>query len=250
MINETQMLATKRKFRRFELPFGVKFKPTYGARDYFPGVISDLSCEGLGLTADDFNFIKYEYLELLIDLPGAERPVCLFGDILWKKKNGKNCAAGIKFRMKDKDMLENAMHNICLYADIPVHDMYSRDSDYIMSPENIKTRDNNLAFSNKLGLIKQYNENGTKCRVTFRLLREDAKDPQSVTIVGDFNSWEAFESPMSRLKNGDFVITLELNAPRSYRFKYLIDGLRWENDPYADRFVRNNYGTKDSVVIV
>jgi len=250
MINETQLLATKRKFRRFYLPLGVRFKPTYGARDYFTGVISNLSCEGLGLTADDFSFIKYEYLELIVDLPGAERPVSVFGDILWKKKNGKSCAAGIKFRMKDRGMLEDAIHNICLYADIPVHDMYSSDSDYLMSSENKKTRDNKLAFSNKLGLIKQYNENRTKCRVTFRLLREDAKDPQNVAIVGDFNNWEVFESPMSRLKNGDFVVTLELHAPGDYRFKYLIDGLRWENDPYADRFVRNNYGSKDSVVIV
>jgi len=250
MINEMHVLATKRKYRRFDLSLGVKFKPTYGARDYFTGFISDLSCEGLGLTADDFNFIKYEYLELIIDLPGAERPVSVFGDILWKKKNGKRCAAGIKFRMKDNDMLEDAIHNICLYADIPLHDMYSRDSDYVVSPENRKNSDNNLAFSNKLGFIKQYNENRTKCKVTFRLLREDAKNSQYVTIVGDFNNWEEFESPMSRLKNGDFMITLELNAPRDYRFKYLIDGLRWENDPYADRFVRNDYGTKDSVVIV
>jgi hypothetical protein len=250
MINETHLTTTRRKFRRSDLPLEVKFKPTYGAKDYYSGVISDLSCEGLGLTADDFKFIKYEYLELIIDLPGAERPVSLFGDILWKKQNGRRCAAGIKFRMKDKGMQEDAIHNICLYTDIPVHDMYSRDSDYVMPPENKKTSDNNLALSNKLGFIKQYNKNRTKCKVTFRLLREDAKNSQSVTIVGDFNNWEAFESPMSRLKNGDFAITLELNAPREYRFKYLIDGLRWENDPYADRFVRNNYGSKDSVVIV
>jgi len=250
MINETQVLGTKRTFRRFDLPLRVKFKPTYGARDYSTGSISNLSCEGLGLTADDFNFIKYEYLELIIDLPGAERPVCLFGDILWKKQDGTRCAAGIKFRMKDRGILEDAIRNICLYADIPVHDMYSSDSDYIISPENKKTRGDNLVFSNKLGFIKQYNENRTKCRVTFRLLREDAKGPQNVAIVGDFNNWEVFESPMSRLKNGDFVVTLELNAPGDYRFKYLIDGLRWENDPYADKFVRNNYGSKDSVVIV
>jgi hypothetical protein len=244
------LLETKRKFRRFDLPLGVKFKPTYGAKDYFTGVAANLSCEGLGLDADDFKFIMYENLELIIGLPGSEGPVSLFGDILWKRQNGKRCFAGIKFRMKDKNMQGDAIKRIFSYSNIPAHDMFSIDPDYIIYKETKKIPQKPVEASNKLGFIKQYNEDRTKCKVTFRLLREAAKNSQTVTIAGDFNNWELYKSPMTRLQNGDFVITLDLDSGNSYRFRYLIDRHRWENDLYADRFVRNKYGFKDSVVIV
>ncbi len=35
---------------------------------------------------------------------------------------------------------------------------------------------------------------------------------------------------MRVLKNGDFSATLSLEAGKSYRFRYLLDGKRWEND--------------------
>lgn len=244
------MLKTKRKFRRFDLPLGVRFKPTYGAKDYFTGIASDLSCKGLGLTADDFKFIMYEYLELIIGLPGGEGTVSLFGDILWKKQNGKRCSAGIKFRMKDKSMEENVLRKIFSYTNIPVQDVYSNDPDYTFHKDTQKIFLKPLRLPDKLGFIKQYNKDRSKCKVTFRLLRETAKNSQSVTIVGDFNNWEASISPMTRLQNGDFVITLDLDCGRSYRFRYLIDSHYWENDLYADRFVKNDHGSKDSVVVV
>jgi hypothetical protein len=243
------MLKTRRKFRRFDLSIGVKFKPTYGAKDYCSGLTTNLSCEGLGLEADDFKFIMYENLELLVELPG-EGPVSLFGDIVWKKQNGKKCSAGIKFRMKDKGMQEEAIRKIFSYSNIPAHNMFDSDPDYIINEDAVSEQAGPPEPPCKLGFIKQYHEGGKKCKVTFRLLRETAKNPQSVTLVGDFNNWDVSISPMTRLANGDFVITLDLDSRRTYRFKYLIDGQRWENDIYADIFIRNNYGSKDSVVIV
>jgi len=242
------MLKTKRKFKRFDLPLGLKFKPTYGAKDYFTGIATNLSSAGLGLTADDFKFIMYEYLELIIRLPGGEGHVSLFGDILWKKQNGKRCSAGIKFRMKDKVMQENALKNIFSYTSIPAQDIYSNDPDFHMDTQKILFKP--LRLPDKLGFIKQYNEDRSKCKITFRLLRETAKNSQTVTIVGDFNNWEISKSPMTRLQNGDFVITLDLDCGRSYRFRYLMDSHHWENDLYADRFVKNDHGSKDSVVFV
>jgi hypothetical protein len=37
---------------------------------------------------------------------------------------------------------------------------------------------------------------------------------------------------------------------RAYRFRYLLDGVRWENDWHADDYVLNVHGSHDSVVIV
>jgi len=240
------MQKSRRKFTRSEAPLAVKFRPTYGATDYFMGAVKNLSCEGLRLDAHDFRFILYEHLELIIDIRDNGGPVSLFGDIIWKKQNGKRCLAGIKFRMKDKQLQEEAVRKIFSFSHIPSDRMYSNDADYHIHEE----QDMQSMPPYKLGFIKLYNENGATCRVTFRLLRDMAKNADIVTIVGDFNDWDPARSSMTRLKNGDFVITIDLNSRREYRFRYLIDGHRWENDRYADKFVKNRFGAKDSIVIV
>jgi hypothetical protein len=43
---------------------------------------------------------------------------------------------------------------------------------------------------------------------------------------------------------------LELDAGRAYRFRYVIDGWKFENDWFADRYEPNPYGGEDSVVDV
>ena len=55
---------------------------------------------------------------------------------------------------------------------------------------------------------------------------------------------------MIRLKSGDFKVTLNLDAHREYRFKYLIDDDRWENDWCADRYVPNEHGSDDSLLVL
>ena len=41
---------------------------------------------------------------------------------------------------------------------------------------------------------------------------------------------------------------MELAAGRRWRFRYLLDGARWENDWAADDYVANEFGGEDSVV--
>ncbi len=53
---------------------------------------------------------------------------------------------------------------------------------------------------------------------------------------------------MKRKKDGRFSIALNLEGGREYRFRYYLDGSRWENDPDCDRLVPNIFGTQDSVV--
>ena len=92
---------------------------------------------------------------------------------------------------------------------------------------------------------KSYAASNSNCRVTFRL--PEQVDAQAVTIVGDFNNWDVNSHPMRRLKNGSFSKTLSLK-PGDYRFRYLLDGVRWENDWAADSYVANGYGGEDSLV--
>jgi hypothetical protein len=252
------MLESRRKYKRHELPLGAKFRPTYGAEDYFAGVTTNLSCEGLGLEAHDFRFIMYENLELIVELPESNSSAALYGDVVWKKQAGKRCLAGIKLVMKNKDMQKEEIEKILTHSQIPLASIYSPDSDHIIHD---KTGQVSLTeatgpgwlsseLPDKLGVIKQYYEDRSRCRVTFRLLKEAAGDPQNVTIVGDFNDWDSSRSPMTRLENGDFIITMDLESNREYKFRYLINGRRWEIDLYADKFSRNDSGIKSSVVIV
>jgi len=97
---------------------------------------------------------------------------------------------------------------------------------------------------------KQYLKSNHACRVTFRLPKEAAQGAKHVMVVGDFNGWDTNVSPMKRIKTGDFKLTMNLPCNREYRFRYLIDGNQWENDWCADKYVPNNFGCNDSVVIV
>jgi hypothetical protein len=99
-----------------------------------------------------------------------------------------------------------------------------------------------------LGIRKEYPKSHKMCRATFRLPREAAPKARKVTIVGDFNDWDKETTLLKKLENGDFTITLELDLGKEYRFRYLIDGNRWENDWCADKYVKNPYGVEDSVV--
>jgi 1,4-alpha-glucan branching enzyme len=80
---------------------------------------------------------------------------------------------------------------------------------------------------------------------TFRL---DVKlDVERASVVGEFNDWSVTANPMVRNETG-FETQIPLMPGRSYRYRYLLDGERWENDWTADAYVPNNYGSEDSVI--
>jgi 1,4-alpha-glucan branching enzyme len=99
-----------------------------------------------------------------------------------------------------------------------------------------------------LGIRKEYTKSHKMCCATFRLPGEAAPKARKVTIVGDFNNWDREATPLKKLENGDFTITLDLDPGKEYRFRYLIDGKMWENDWRADKYVKSPYGVEDSVV--
>jgi hypothetical protein len=100
------------------------------------------------------------------------------------------------------------------------------------------------------GIRKKFLTTGPVCRVTLTLPKEAAYEAETVCVVGEFNNWSPDAAPMKRRTNGDFCITLDLEKGRSYRFRYLIDGCKFENDWRADRYQSNPYGSEDSVVEV
>jgi 1,4-alpha-glucan branching enzyme len=95
-------------------------------------------------------------------------------------------------------------------------------------------------------LKKNFTKTGSKCRVTFDLPGEVGA--KRVALCGEFNEWKPKAHRMKQRKDGSFSITLSLPAGQSYRFKYLVDGKRWENDWSADAYVPNSFGSEDSLL--
>ena len=101
-----------------------------------------------------------------------------------------------------------------------------------------------------MSIKKQYLKSKPVCKVTFRLPGEAAASAESANIVGEFNDWNIYATAMKRLKNGSFVVTLDLEPNREYQFRYLLDDEIWENDGEADKYISNPYGDSENSVVV
>lgn len=97
-------------------------------------------------------------------------------------------------------------------------------------------------------LKKQYAKDKKTCKVTFAL--PDETNASSAELQGDFTKWKKAPVKMKRYKDGNFKVSVTLKSGKQYRFRYLLDGERWENDWQADAYVSNEFGTEDSIVEV
>ena len=97
-------------------------------------------------------------------------------------------------------------------------------------------------------LKKNYTKSGRSCRITFKV--PAGVEAESVTLLGDFNAWDAESHPLTRRKDGSYSTTISLAAGQDYRFRYLVDRDQWVNDEEADREVSNGFGTSDGVISV
>jgi predicted carbohydrate-binding protein with CBM48 len=94
-------------------------------------------------------------------------------------------------------------------------------------------------------MIKSRGTNG-KAVVTFTLDPRVGAD--RAAVCGEFNGWAEDTHEMQRSGDGGFSLSVELDPGRAYRFRYLLDGDRWENDWAADAYVPNDFGADDSLV--
>ena len=78
-------------------------------------------------------------------------------------------------------------------------------------------------------------------KVSFVLPAEIEGD--TVYLVGQFNDWQPSQA-MKRQKDGSWRTTVDLATDGKYQFRYLIDGQQWLNDPEADGYTPNPYGTR------
>ncbi|GLO61146.1 1,4-alpha-glucan-branching protein [Vibrio sp. MACH09] len=72
-------------------------------------------------------------------------------------------------------------------------------------------------------------------------------EESSVAVAGDFNGWEAAPLKLNK-KNKAYSLRVRLAKDSSFQFRYLIDNETWENDPAADDYVRNSFGSDNSLI--
>ena len=72
-----------------------------------------------------------------------------------------------------------------------------------------------------------------------------------VSLVGDFNDWDAARTPMRRVRETSSLWTTVIPlAPGRYRYAFLVDGADWRADPAAPAARDDEFGTPSSVVTV
>ena len=88
---------------------------------------------------------------------------------------------------------------------------------------------------------------GSVVKVTFALPTTMVDQP--VSVLGDFNDWDASAHPLRKRSNGTHSATVEVPAGAALRFKYLAADGTWFCDPDAGT-VPSPYDTVDSLVVV
>ncbi len=89
---------------------------------------------------------------------------------------------------------------------------------------------------------------GTKGRASVTFTLDPGVGAQTAAVCGEWNDWSGDADVMRRDAEGEFSVTVDLEAGRAYRFRYLLDGDRWDNDWAADAYLPNGFGGDDSVV--
>ncbi len=84
-------------------------------------------------------------------------------------------------------------------------------------------------------------------KVTFTLPKEVAENAETVAVLGDFNNWQKGVS-LKKQKDGSFTAAVELEKGRTYEFRFLINGEKWENAPNAEAYKPTPFGAYNSVV--
>lgn len=93
---------------------------------------------------------------------------------------------------------------------------------------------------------KTYYKTKEYCKVKFSFKVENAETVEILGLNSDWNN----SIIMSRKKDGSF--TADINLPKNSRheFKYLVNTSEWVNEPAADAEQPNNFGGKNSVILL
>ncbi len=102
-----------------------------------------------------------------------------------------------------------------------------------------------------MSINKDYLNDRKICNVTFTLPDYFEESFERASVVGEFNNWDADRNKLEKnKKTGLHSVEIELEANKEYRFRYVVDGKTWLNDPEADRFEPTDFGDSENCILI
>ena len=101
-----------------------------------------------------------------------------------------------------------------------------------------------------MALKKKYSKDKSRCKVTFILPSEVAKEFNHIALVGNFNNWDTKSHRFLPRRNKTYSISVELEPNKEYEFKYLADETTWLNEEEADKNIVSPIGSTNSVIVL
>ena len=74
------------------------------------------------------------------------------------------------------------------------------------------------------------------------------EDCESLCLCGDFNNWDLTTHPVQKAPDGGWTLAMHLDSDRDYEFRYYANTGVWYDEPSADAYRPNPYGSNNSVV--
>lgn len=73
---------------------------------------------------------------------------------------------------------------------------------------------------------------------------------KSVALAGDFNRWSETATPLMKDKSGLWFARIDAPTGGKYRYKFIVDGARWIEDPSNGMKTPDNYGGLNSLLVI
>jgi hypothetical protein len=88
------------------------------------------------------------------------------------------------------------------------------------------------------------------CVVEYKFMYEPLVDVESVNVTGTFTTWDTVGLEMTADVDGVYSAIVELDAPASYKYKFIEDGVRWVQDPKNPNAENDGFVGKNSILNV
>jgi len=73
---------------------------------------------------------------------------------------------------------------------------------------------------------------------------------RSVSVVGSFNDWRAGQIPLEDRDHDGVWRGVVVLPAGTHEYMFVVDGERWVSDPLAGRYVEDDFGRENSLLIV
>jgi 1,4-alpha-glucan branching enzyme len=98
------------------------------------------------------------------------------------------------------------------------------------------------------GAVEASLAGGSRADLVRHSFRLEAPGAQQVCLVGDFNRWKVCATPLERIKDNLWQISVELKKGR-HEYMFVVDN-EWISDPRASVQVDDGFGHRNAVLIL